>query len=244
MNIRTIFFSLLAILFVWFLFIERAILAPFIFAAIFAYIFNPFVNFFSEKLKVHRAVGILLLFVVLLVPIVISGIILSRVVSLESLDLNQFVSTTLSSARAETHNLPDFLQPVANDLLISLQKSRFFRMVEAPNIELFFSQAISRVLTAFIFLFSTIYFLKDGQQFVHHLLTFIPRKYKVDVEILLRKINVVLGGYLRGQLFLVFFAVIAGGHIGGILGLILAVPTAAVIRLLFEFALDRINEKS
>ncbi|MDE2025191.1 MAG: AI-2E family transporter [Patescibacteria group bacterium] len=339
MNIRTIFFSALGVLLVWFLFIERAILAPFIFAGIFAYIFNPFVNFFSEKLKVHRAVGIFLLFAVLLIPIIVSGIILSRVVSLESLDLSRFVSYTLETARSEVHNLPDILQPVASNLLINLQKSKIIRMTATSNLELFFSQALSRVVSAFIFLFSSIYFLKDGQEFVRKLMGLVPKKYKGDVETLFKRINIVLGGYLRGQLFLVFFvsvtlyialfiigvrfaltlaifsglaeivpvigpitagtiavsvvlltgtanfglspiyaaffvaliyflfrqledylvipvvmekitklppiivffAVIAGGHLGGVLGLILAVPTAAVLRLLFDFSLDKIN---
>src|SRR5690348_10982548 len=121
MNIKTIFFSILAIVLIWFLFIERSILAPFIFAAIFAYIFNPFVNFFSAKLRVPRTVGIFLLFVVLLVPIIFSAIILSRVVSLESLDLTQFIHNILATARLQTNNLPDWLQPLANDLLINLQ---------------------------------------------------------------------------------------------------------------------------
>jgi predicted PurR-regulated permease PerM len=36
-------------------------------------------------------------------------------------------------------------------------------------------------------------------------LTFVPNDYKIEVEILIRRINSVLGKYLRGQIFLVFF---------------------------------------
>jgi len=32
-------------------------------------------------------------------------------------------------------------------------------------------------------------------------LNFVPNDYKIEVEILLRRINSVLGGYLRGQVF-------------------------------------------
>jgi predicted PurR-regulated permease PerM len=40
-------------------------------------------------------------------------------------------------------------------------------------------------------------------------LTFVPKDYKIEVEILIRRINSVLGGYLRGQIFLVFFVSLA-----------------------------------
>lgn len=167
----------------------------------------------------------------------------------------------------------------------------------------------------------------------------VPNDYKIEIEILLRRINSILGGYLRGQIFLVFFvsvvlfifltilgvkfslilavfsgfaeivpiigpivavtvaalvgflggtasfglssiqlavaiiiiytvvrqvqdyfvtpyvmgkvtqlhpliilfAVIAGGHTGGVIGLILAVPIAGVVRIIFEYSLDKIN---
>lgn len=40
---------------------------------------------------------------------------------------------------------------------------------------------------------------------MERLLVFVPKAYKIEVEILLRKINTVLGGYLRGQIFIVIF---------------------------------------
>ena len=40
---------------------------------------------------------------------------------------------------------------------------------------------------------------------------------------------------------IILFAVIAGEHIAGILGLILAVPTAGVLRIIFEYTLDKVN---
>ena len=43
---------------------------------------------------------------------------------------------------------------------------------------------------------------------------------------------------------LILFAALAGEHIAGILGLVLAVPAAAAIRLMLEFFLNKINERS
>lgn len=42
---------------------------------------------------------------------------------------------------------------------------------------------------------------------------------------------------------IILFAVLAGGHSGGILGLLLAVPIAAVFKILFEFFIDNINSQ-
>ena len=177
---------------------------------------------------------------------------------------------------------------------------------------------------------------------IDKLLNLAPRHYRIELDILLRKINSVLVGYLRGQIFLVFFvsltlfvllailgvkfalilavfsgfaeivpiigpivaaavaaivgylgatsnfgfdqvqivmaiiviyfvvrqfqdyfvnpfimgkitklhpliilfAVIAGEHSGGILGLILAVPIAGILRIIFEYSFDKINSRS
>jgi predicted PurR-regulated permease PerM len=203
-------------------------------------------------------------------------------------------------------------------------------------------KAFSRILSFIIFLFAAFYFLKEGRSMFDKLLNFVPNDYKVEADILIRRINSVLGSYLRGQIFLIFFvaltlfialailgvkfalilavfsgfaeivpiigpivaasvaalaayigggsnfglaplqtalivvviyavvrqiqdylinpyvmgkitklhpliilfAVIAGEHIAGILGLVLAVPTAGVIKIIFEYSLDKINSES
>jgi predicted PurR-regulated permease PerM len=43
------------------------------------------------------------------------------------------------------------------------------------------------------------------------------------------------GQTLRGPSIIIFLAVIAGGEIAGLLGVIFAVPTVAVLRVLFDF---------
>ena len=53
----------------------------------------------------------------------------------------------------------------------------------------------------------------------------------------------VMGKITNLHPLVVLFAVLAGGHIWGTLGLILAVPIAATIRIFLEFSLDKINER-
>ena len=42
---------------------------------------------------------------------------------------------------------------------------------------------------------------------------------------------------------IILFAVIAGEHTAGILGLILAVPIAGILKIIFEYSLDKVNNR-
>lgn len=335
-RLRTAFFIILAILCIWFFYLIRTILPPFILAGIFAYIFNPTVNFFSRKIKLPRTVAIIVIYVLLISIIVSLSVLFTQRILSESLEINSYVNYLLETARSQINSLPDWLKPTVYDLLFSLRKAP---LAGSMSLAPLFPKALSEIINFLIFAFSAFYFLKDGDRFVNRLLTVVPHDLKLDVEILLRKINTTLGAYLRGQIFLVFlmsiwtfialsiigvrfslilaifsgfaeivpvigpivaasvavlvvlvsgnanfgltpmnaslivvlvyfvlrhledyfiiphimgkitklppfiifFSVIAGGHVMGMLGLILAVPIAAVLRLLLEFSLDRIN---
>jgi len=54
----------------------------------------------------------------------------------------------------------------------------------------------------------------------------------------------ILGKAVRLHPLVILFAALAGGNIAGILGLVLAVPVAATIKLILEFILDKINNKA
>jgi predicted PurR-regulated permease PerM len=51
----------------------------------------------------------------------------------------------------------------------------------------------------------------------------------------------VMGKITQLHPLIILFAVIAGGHTAGIIGLILAVPIAGVVKIIFEYSLDKIN---
>jgi len=342
MRLKRFFFISLGIIILVFLFIERAILTPFIFAAIFAYLFNPIITFTSRKFKLPRTAVILCLYTIFLVVLGIIGAILSRQIAIESIDITKVTNTFFATSRAQIRTLPDWLRPLMFDLVIQLKNSRFVNLIQSPSAFFVVNQAISRIISFIIFLFSGFYFLKDGENFVKKLFSYIPQKYTGEINMLLSKINTILGGYLRGQVvlimtmsfvhfialsiigvrfaltiaifsgfaeivpvigpitagsvavlvilltgssnfglqpmqaallvaalyfifrqledylliphimeqitklppFFIFFAVIAGGHIAGMLGLILAVPSAAIIKLLLEYSLEKVNKTS
>ena len=54
---------------------------------------------------------------------------------------------------------------------------------------------------------------------------------------------VILGKAVKLHPLVILFAALAGGNLAGIIGLILAVPIAATIKIVFEFALDKINHR-
>jgi len=317
---------------------ERAIFTPFILGAIFAYIFNPTVNFFSRKIKLSRSISVIIVFLILLSLVVGISVLLTQVFVSESDDIRRYINSLLHTTNSELVTLPSWIQPTVRDLLVSVKR---YQEGNAVSLISYFPQAISKIVSFLIFVFSSFYFLKEGHFFIARFLHMVPQDLRIEVEILFRKINAVLGGYLRGQLFLVllmslftyialtilgvrfslslgifsgiaeiiplvgpivatalavivamvtgsnhfglsplqlgtiivilyfvlrhledyfvipfvmgkitklhpfviFFAVIAGGHIGGVLGLILAVPLAAIIRILLNFCFDYLNTK-
>lgn len=339
LRIRAIFITLLLITLAWFLYVTRAILTPIILAAIFAYIFNPLVNFFYHKVKLPRTFSILIIYSVIISTIVILGVLLARQVTNESSDLRGYVQIVVKTAKMQVANLPDFVRPAVIETLSSLEKSKVF---SPQYLFTLFPEAISRIVSILIFLFSGYYFLKEGPTLLDKILVYVPSVYKIDIEILLRRMSAVFGGYLRGQLFLIllvslilfvclsivgvrfslllaifsgfaevipiigpilagsvaiiivlisgvynfninpftgaivvaviyfvvrqiqdyfitpyvmgkitklhpfiiFFAVLSGGHLFGLLGVLLAIPIAAIIKIILEFALDKINEQN
>jgi predicted PurR-regulated permease PerM len=335
-RLRTAFFIVLGVLITGFLYVERAILTPFILAAIFAYLFNPVVNLFSNKIKLPRAVSVIVIYVLIITVVVLGSVTLTKRILNESFELTQFATSLSKEANHQIAVLPDWIKPAVSDTLYSLERTK---ILSSPSDLSFFPKAFSKILSFIIFLFSAFYFLKEGKSMRDKLLNLLPNDYKFEAEILLRKINTALGSYLRGQVFLVLlvstvlfialsvlgvkfalilaifsgfaeivpiigpivaasvaaitaliggtsnfpllpfqatiiviliytivrqlqdylvnpyimgkitklhpliilFAVLAGEHIAGILGLILAVPIAGILRILLEFSLDKVN---
>lgn len=338
LRLRTIFFLFLGLLFLWFLYIERGILRPFILAGIFAYIFNPTVSFFSEKIKLPRTVATIIIYLIIIGIFVGTGVIVTQRITAESNDIRSYTNELLQAANTQISSYPDWIKPTIYDALINLKKSHFFTTNSLFSL---FPKAISGIVGFLIFLFSGFYLLKEGRSGIDKMLSFVPKEYRIDVESIIHKINAIFGSYLRGQLllvfimsmftfialsimgvrfalvlgifsgfaeivpvigpilsasiavlvilltgtanfgllpvnaalivatiyfvlrhledyfiipqimgkitklppFIIFFAVIAGGHLWGILGLILAVPLAAIIKILLEYCFDHINEK-
>ncbi|HEX7041808.1 MAG TPA: AI-2E family transporter [Patescibacteria group bacterium] len=231
-NLKSFLLVILVVIGIWFLYVERAILTPFILAGIFAFLFNPVVDFFSERLKFPRTLSILVIYLILISIFVFGSLTLTSRIIEESSDLRTYTNQILSTAHSQLQSMPDWLRPTAYDLLFSLRRSKFINFFEAPSFFPFFSQAISRVISFLIFLFSAFYFLKDGKNFFTSLMNNFPTDNRKDIKVLFNKINLLLGGYLRGQIFLIFLMSIATYIALAILG----IRFAAIIAIFSGFA--------
>ncbi len=337
-RLRTAFLIGLGLFIAWFLYAEREILTPFVLAGVFAYIFNPIVNFFTHKVKLPRVISVLIIYILLISVFATFVFFLARGLLRESFEFRTTIESLLINAKREVSLLPTWLRPYARDTISSFEN---IELLKPASLFQFFPRAVSGIISLFVFLFASFYFLKEGKGIVNKALAFVPNDFKLDVEIILRRINVVLGGYLRGQIFMVFlisailfiglyllgvqfaliiaifsgiaeivpligpivatlvavmavmlgdssnyfftpiqtsiaviivyfivrqvqdyfvipqimgritrihplvilFAVLTGGHIAGILGLILAVPFAGIVKILLEFLVDAINDR-
>lgn len=336
---RTVFFIIVGLFIFWFLYIERAILTPFILAAIFAYIFNPLINLFSKFFKFPRALSIILVYTMLIVSVVYIGNLLTRELIRESENIREMVLNYISYLKSNINSLPLIIQPYVASY------------TEFPKIQIgalglsafpVFSLAFSGILNLLVFIFATFFFLRDNEKLTNKLLLLVSHEERVGVSALINKINNVLSKYLRGQIILIIalavmlfvgfsflgiknaltisilsalagivpmigtitaiiigtfvivlsggihnfqlgipetilavvgiyygaqliqdyilapfvlgkavrlhplvilFAALAGGNLAGILGLILAVPITATIKLVLEFVLDKINNR-
>lgn len=205
-GIKTAIVSGAVVLVLWFLFAERAILTPFVLAAMFAYVCNPLVNLLYRRAKLPRTLAIVVIYLVMLGAVVSAGIVLTKRVLSEADELKDYFDSFLEGAKAQALALPDWLRPSVFEFLVSVKKSRIF----SPSVIFYvFPGAISRIISFFTFLFAAFYFLREGGSFFEKIIEATPSSYRSDAELLLRKINRVLGRYLRGQLFMVFLVALA-----------------------------------
>lgn len=200
-NIILIIFFLVL---VWFLYLERSILTPFIVAAIFAYVFNPLVSFFYSKFKLPKAITIFFIYFFIVALVFLFITIIARQISVESFNLNNIIQKNLKATRESIFYFPDFIKPVAYDLTNSFIKSKFVNFFQFTYKNIIFAKAISEVISFFIFVFAGFYFLKDGESGIEKIINFFPEKISLEIKNILSKINVILSDYLRGEVILIF----------------------------------------
>ncbi len=197
---RTLIYSGVAALLLWFVYTQRAVLTPFFLAAGFAYILNPPVNFLSHKIRLPRGLSILIVYLAIIVSLGYLALVAGTRLARESEDFTRETRYLIADLETQTQTLPDFLQEPAMDTIESVRLS----VQLAPRRVIpYFPGALSKTINVFIFFFAAFYFLKDGRRMIDGLENLLPADYKVEAEVILRRINQVLGSYLRGQLLLV-----------------------------------------
>ncbi len=197
---RSLFLTVLLLVVTWFLYLEREILLPFVGAALFAYVLFPVVYFLTNKIHLPKTLSITLIYLFLLGSFGIAGFLVINRLFQETKDIVGELQVFLNKGDWPLIALPGLSENLVKEIMLSLRSA----VAALPSkFGFFFSSAIQGLVSFIIFLIAGFYFLKDGNLFAERALNYLPKGNRVEIEILINRINQVLGGFLRGELLIV-----------------------------------------
>jgi predicted PurR-regulated permease PerM len=224
--------SLLLLAFFIYLFSRfREIIPPIIIAIIIAYILSPIVNFVNRRVRLPRALIIILTFLVFIAIIsTILVVIIPRMsANLERLQINpEKIITSVENALAQEYRVAGFIihpSALASQFFGALQG--IVQPVVGQTVNLVKSIITSFIWIIFIFLVS-FYLIKDGSKLEEWVGSHLPPSFLPDYNWILNEINQIWGAFFRGQLLL--SSIVATIFI--IVGLIIGLPFAIVMGIL------------
>ncbi len=222
---------------VYLLYRFSAVLKPLILAFMLAYILNPIVNWFEDRLRLRRSLASLSTY--LLVALFIATIPLlflpplAAQASRLNLDLQSFVQQVESILGSQYTILGQTLDV---DALLQEAVGSIQQLAE-PIVGQTFSfliEAISSLVWVIFIIVVSFYLVKDGQALQTWLEELVPAAYHNDFVRLRSEINLIWQAFFRGQLLLALIVTIIFAVIGLIIGMPFAL-TMAVMAGLLEF---------
>ena len=194
------FIAILAGLVLWG---AREIVGPFVWAGIFAYVFNPAVNALVRLARVPRPVAVALFYALGIGLLTLLGfLIVPRVVD-ELEGLTQELPAIVDEIE---HALPsEFLgQPlIAQDLIDGATAGATGMLTDATRAVGAFRSAFTLLIHGVLAIVAAGYLLLAGPGMIRGLLELIPPGPRAETEDLITRINHVLGGFIRGEIILV-----------------------------------------
>jgi len=216
---RTIIFIALFGLFLWFLFLIRSVLLILFIALILMSALNPSVRWL-EKYKIPRWLAILIIYIIALAIFVfgISGIIPPLVEQTTNL----------------INSIPEFFHQFKvlgiDEKVIASQFSQFASI--PSNLIRFLINVFSNILTILAIGLITFYLLLERKNLDRYLTVLFGEDKEKEIEAIIDKIELRLGGWVRGQLFLMTFVGLLN-YIGfRLIGISFALPLAILAFLL------------
>ncbi|RJQ11766.1 MAG: AI-2E family transporter [Bacillota bacterium] len=215
---------------VFFAFVVRTALVPFVLAAVFALIFEPPVRFLESR-RVPRlaaivlvylvAFGLVVLFLIGLVPVFIRQLtLLAETLPALAAQVRDVILEL--QARYSEVGLPEDLRELIDNAIRRAQMN-LIAFIEAVLAGLF--NALSGVLTLLLAPFLAFYLIRDRDVIRNGVATLLPVSSRGETLRALSEMNQVLAGYIRGQLLV---AAIVGSLVG-IAAQILGLPFSAIL---------------
>jgi len=205
---KLIILGVIALLVLLLLYQVRHILGPFIWAAVFAYVFNPVVSWLQDRTRLSRiwvVTGLYLLFVTVtaLMIVYFFPAIARQIADLRAAipqmiqSLNQYLATQEYIDVFGFKVDPEFVsQQIAN----VENAFRDYLTISALPFALGFFELILKVV---VFAVTTFYLLLHQDRLSRFFRGLIPPKHHEEILDVARQINTVLGAYVRGQLLLI-----------------------------------------
>jgi predicted PurR-regulated permease PerM len=241
-HLKLLFFLLLGSVFFWWIWRHWAtltsIFTPFIFAAVFAYAFNPLVKYLMS-LKLSRFVSVLIIFISLILLVV--GFFYTFFPMMIT-ELNSLLTTLPDIGKNGYNRFLDWYQRIfGNQNIVPNTIEDLFESlnIDFQSITDWFSSSIGTIVSSMGSFASSIvhivtvpvltfYFMKDADKFSDFAKKLVLPRSRKWVFPLLEKIDVVLGGFIRGQLLVAIII----GTLSSITLLILGVEYWLVLGLL------------
>lgn len=199
----------LPILIIWFLYMVRGILGPFVIAAIFAYIFSMVVDRIQQRLRLPRALTVTVLYLAVLALVGVGLYFGAEALYLQTRDLlskgpniveqslQQIMGSqtfTFGDETFDSHSLAQRIDTIVSD---------YFGNGGANDVLGIARTVGTRLLDALLVIIVSFYLLMSGKQIGSYMLKFVPAESRPRTGYIAGRIHLVLGAYLRGQLLLI-----------------------------------------
>ncbi|WP_186841412.1 AI-2E family transporter [Acetobacterium fimetarium] len=204
---------------------------PFLIAIILAYLLNPLVGFFEQK-GLGRILSVIIVFVLMLAIVV--GTFMS------------FVPTLITSIAGMISNIPDFISQMQqyntelSNYITNISNSDISKYVNLEqalgNIVKGFGSALQQISNAIIqnsgqlmniiiIPLVTIFLLMDKEFFINGVMYLVPLQFRSSVLKMCCDIDLVIGGFIKGQ----GLTSLVAGIATGICAIVLDIPYASII---------------
>lgn len=236
---RYLVLILLLILSAFLLYRARALLGPMAVSALLAFILNPVVSFAHERMKLRRALVVLLVYLASLAGFVLIGFVVVQVISQQTTSLVAEFQAMLRQIQTSYLDHPWMIMniPVQPALLFPQSSEIAPDLLQADVIFQIFQSTTTNFGWILVVIVTTYYLLLDWGKLREWLFGWLPPGYDADGRRLYEEIRHVWRRYFQGQLRLsviVGFLTAVGAFIIGLPGAVVFGILAAVFDVLLS----------
>lgn len=208
-TVRLIISAVLFLVAIYFLYILRGVLLPFLVAWLIAYMLNPIVRFFQRKMKIAHSLAVILTLLCVIGLVTLLGLILSPFIEEEIWQINNLITNYQFAQIGEDGISMTISEMIGrhvdfNDLRQLLSKESVVGAIRefSPAIQQIFSNTISLLLgvtVVFITLLYMIFIMMDYDKINELWRYLIPPKYRPVVNRIVGDVEHGMNKYFRNQ---------------------------------------------